>query len=128
MFLLYFIYFCMHETNRQCEASNRLVIGLFLVNAVELAKNVLHAGTIALFSEIPFEHPDLPGVGPIGGNLDFLTSGVLNTRAVWKHPRYASYSKPYLLVVEAKHGSALTKPASMAQLVAQLLTLDFHDP
>ena len=99
-----------------------------MVNAIELARAVLEAGNLALFSDIPFEHPDLPGICAIGGNLDFLSSRVLNTKMVRKRFRYATYSKPNLLVVEAKYGLTLTKPALMAQLVAQLLAVDFQDP
>jgi hypothetical protein len=47
---------------------------LFLSNAVWIAKKYLQAGDIVLFNEVPFEHEDLPGIGFIGGSLDYLTS------------------------------------------------------
>jgi hypothetical protein len=31
----------------------------------------LRAGRIAHFSKAPFEHDNLPGIGEIGGNLDY---------------------------------------------------------
>ena len=46
----------------------RLNIGIFLANAVYLARKYLNAGRIALFSEVPFEHDNLPEIGEIGGS------------------------------------------------------------
>lgn len=50
------------------EAGCRLHISLYLMNAVDAARSH-YRENIALFAEVPVEHPDLPGVGHIGVTL-----------------------------------------------------------
>jgi hypothetical protein len=88
----------------------------------------LKARKVVLFSEVPLDNDNLPGIGPIGGNLDYLTSqysGVVNftenLRANIKP------EKPYLLVVEEKTHVSITEETSLYQLIAQLLTVEHED-
>jgi hypothetical protein len=60
----------------------RLNIGIFLANAVFLARKYLEAGPIALFNEVPFEHDNLPGIGEISGNIDYLTSAYAGVKVL----------------------------------------------
>jgi hypothetical protein len=106
----------------------RLNIGIFLANAVYLARKHLNAGKIALFSEVPFVHDNLPGIGEIGGNLDYITSayaGVKDNRIL--SGAQVRIKTPYLLVVEAKSNSAIGRFSSFYQLITQLITVEFHD-
>jgi hypothetical protein len=107
----------------------RLNIGIYLANAVFLARKHLAAGHIALFSEVPFQHDDLPGIGEVGGNLDYITSaygGVKNIKAD-VNPQ-VKLKIPYLLVVEAKSSSTIGRDSSFYQLLAQLVTVEHRDP
>ena len=58
----------------KAEAGYRQLIGAFLVNAVDIARKKFNRDDIALFSEVDVKHFNLPGVGPIQGSLDYLTS------------------------------------------------------
>jgi len=81
-----------------------------------------------LFSEIPFEHDDLPGIGPIGGSLDYLTSAYAGVKGIGRDLNAQVRLKtPYLLVVEAKSGSTIGRFASLYQLIAQLVTVEYRD-
>ena len=97
-------------------------------NAIRLAKLHLDAGNIALFQEVNFEHPDLAGVGPIGGSLDFLSSNVIGTANIAKYGDFARPALPHFLIVEAKKSTTVRTPNAQAQVLAQLLTLHYHDP
>ena len=97
-------------------------------NAIHLAKLHLDAGAIALFQEVNFEHPDLAGIGPIGGSLDFLSSNVVGTANVAKYGDFARPSRPHFFIVEAKKSTTVGTPNAQAQVLAQLLTLHYHDP
>jgi hypothetical protein len=96
------------------------------MNAVDAAR-ILYSKNIALFAEVPVEHPDLPGIGHIGGNLDFLASTVAGNEDMRQDAEYALPEKPYFIVVEAKKAATLGQYSSKAQLLAELLTLDFLD-
>ena len=110
----------------QTEAGCRLHIGLYLMNAVDAAR-IRYRKNIALFAEVPIEHPDLPGVGHIGGNLDFLASTVAGDEDMREDAQYALPEQPYFIVVEAKKGITLDQHSSKAQLLAELLTLEYLD-
>jgi hypothetical protein len=122
------VYPCIALFNTQNGAACRLIIGLMFANAIRLAKLHLEAGSIALFQDVNFEHPDLAGVGPIGGSLDFLSSNVIGTRNVAKYGDFARPSRPHLLIVEAKNSTNVGTTNALAQVLAQLLTLHYHDP
>ena len=74
-----------------------------LGNAVYLARKYLDAERIALFSEVPFEHDNLPGIGEISVNLDYITSAYAGVKDIGTGSNAQVRLKtPYLLVVEAK--------------------------
>jgi len=107
----------------------RLNIGIYLANAVFLARKHLAAGEIAVFSEVLFEHENLPGIGEIGGNLDYITSAYGGVKKLGKTSNaQVRLKKPYLLVVEAKSNSTIGRFSSFYQLIAQLVTVEYHDP
>ena len=108
----------------------RLNIGIFLANAVYLARKYLNAGKIALFTEVPSECDNLRGIGEICGNLDYITSGYAGVNVIAQNasPSPAiSLRTPYLLVVKAKSNSTIGKLSSYYQLIAQMITVDYHD-
>jgi hypothetical protein len=89
----------------------------------------LKARKVILFSEVPCNNDNLPGIRPIGGCLDYLTSqysGVVNFAENLR--ANVKPEKPYLLVVEAKTHVSITKETSLYQLIAQLLTVEHEDP
>lgn len=101
-----------------------------LVNAIYLAELFLHAEPMALFQDVPMEHEDLPGVGPIKGSLDYLTSSYLRAIAELGTDESANIrmAKPYLLVVEAKLDASWGTNQAHYRLIAQMLTLDYRHP
>ena len=95
---------------------------------MDVAKKYLNAGPIGLFQEINFDHPHLPGLGPIGGSLDFLTSMTAGAINLERGDNMVRHVTPYLLVVQAKQESTLKKSSSQIQLITQMITLEYHDP
>jgi len=92
------------------------------MNAVDAARIRYHKN-IALFTAVPFEHSDLPGVGDhIKGNLDFLVSTVAGVEDMREDAEYALPEQPYFLVA-----TTLGQHSSNAQLLAELLTLEYLD-
>ena len=96
------------------------------MNAVDAARIRYHKN-IALFAEVPVEHPNLPGVGHISGNLDFLASTVAGDEDMREDGEYALPDQPHFIVVEAKKAVTLSQHSSKAQLLAELLTLQYLD-
>jgi len=70
-------------------------------------------------------HPDLPGVGAVGGNLDYMLAKVDGNKDLQESKRILA-TQPYMIVIKAKRISALTTSAT-AQLIAQVLTLDYTE-
>ena len=103
------------------------MIGLFLNNAVDLAREKFQNPNIALFPETIFDHPDLPGVGPVGGALDYISSAVYQEMDVTLFGNQCLPSTPHFIVIVAKKDSTFTTIGAQAQLLAQLLTIDYHD-
>jgi hypothetical protein len=104
------------------------LIGFILSNAVNVVQRGSTKPNIALFSEIPIEHDDLPGIGPVGGAVDFLTSTIAGGyTSVREFGDKLVPAKPYFVVVEAKKSSTIADQSSQAQLLAQLLTLEYMD-
>ena len=107
----------------------RLNIGIFLANAVYLARKHLNAGQIALFSEVPFGHDNLPGIGEIAGNLDYITSAYAGVKDIGiLSDAQVKLKTQYLLVVKAKSNSTIGRFSSFYQLITQLVTVEYHDP
>ena len=82
---------------------------------------------LGLFAEVPVEHPDLPGIGTIGGNLDFLASTVAGDEDIREHGDVAIPQTPYFIVIETKKPTTIGSHSSTAKLLAELLTLDYLD-
>lgn len=91
------------------------------MNAIEIAE-VKESCHLGLFEEHLIHHADLPGIGPIGGPVDFLISGVVGKFSARKVP-----DAPYLIVLEAMLAAKYGMIASVAQLFAQILTLQQMD-
>ena len=104
-----------------------MAIGLFLVNAVAIARKKTNK-PLALFSEVAFKCPNLPGVGPISGSLDYVSSMIANAKRSVSELVFPQHGPPYFLVVEAKTSTTIGREGSRGQLMAQLLTLDYQDP
>ena len=99
-----------------------------MVNALELSKQNLNVGNVTLFSEVPLEHPNMPGIGPLVGHLDFLSAAATDTESIHHYQSIPQMSESYLLVVDDKQTSPIGKNATQAQLLSQLITLDSLDP
>jgi hypothetical protein len=80
---------------------------------------------VAVFYEISVSHPDLPGIGAVGGNLDYMLAKVDGNKDLLKSKRVLA-TQPYMTIIEAKRTSALNTSAT-AQLIAQVLTLDYTE-
>jgi len=94
---------------------------------VHLARKYLKAGSVGLFSEVPFEMDNLPGIGSVGGSLDYLTSAFAGAKDPSRHVKASiRLETPYLLVVEAKTTSSIGRDSSFFQLMAQLIAVEHH--
>ena len=102
------------------------MINLYLNNAMDIAQQGQDK-RIAVFTEVPFEHPCMPGIGPISGNLDYLCSSVRSAYDVEELSRFAEIATPYFLIVEAKHAGTVGSRYSHGQLIAQLISLQYHN-
>jgi|SRR5579859_6110529 len=60
--------------SRHLEAGVRPIIALFLAYAVEAARQKFNKERLSVQSEVPFPTVQIPEVGLVGGNLDFLTA------------------------------------------------------
>lgn len=110
----------------QTEAGCRLIIGMMLINAMDMAKGVYHLPSNALFHEYVIAHPNLPGIGQISGPVDFLASSTENDISSNLNPDIAPGERKFL-VIEAKRGPTVNEAASFAQLYAQLFTVQHLD-
>jgi len=95
---------------------------------VDSAKRYLKIGRIGVFQKINFNHPHLPGLGPIGGSLDFLISKTAGAINLERGDNMVRHVTRYLFVVEAKQESTLKKSSPQIQLITQMITLEYHDP
>lgn len=92
---------------------------------MHLARKYLRAGRIGLFSEVPFEMDNLPGIGSVGGSLDYLASVFAGAKDPSRHLKASIRLKtPSLLVVEAKTTSSIGRDSSFFQLMAQLIAVE----
>lgn len=69
------------------------------------------------------EHPDIPGIGEVGGNLDFLVARVNGNRDPKKHGEQITATQPYLTVIETKKTDTVRELSSASQLLAQLISI-----
>ena len=93
-----------------------------------MAKNKFKRDDIALFSEVNIKHFNLPGVGPIQGSLDYLTSKYIPAASNLAGRGQATIALPHFLCTEAKRAATIEGDAAVAQVIAQLLTLDHMNP
>ena len=83
--------------------------------------------SLAIFHEVNFSHPNLPGVGPITGPVDFLSAKLAQNIPLAKFPGVAVPLKSLFVIVEAKKPDTLNSVSSNTQLLAQLLTAHYDD-
>jgi hypothetical protein len=102
-----------------------VIINVYVNYALQYCSKHYDKAHIAAFYEVPVTHPDLPGVGPISGYLDYMIAKVDGNKDPQKN-RWLVPVQPYLTVIEAKNPSTLSQNAQ-AQLVAQVLTLDYFE-
>ena len=92
-----------------------MIINAYVNYALRYASKHYDKAHIAAFYEVPVAHPDLPGVGPVSGNLNYMIAKVDGN----KDPQKTKWLVPvqsYLTVLEAKISSTLSQNAQ-AQLV-----------
>ena len=70
------------------------------------------------------EHPEIPGIGRVEGNLDFLVAKVNGNRDPKKHGEQITATQPYLTVIEAKKAETVRELSSAGQLLAQLISIN----
>lgn len=102
-----------------------MIINVYVNYALQYSSKHYDKAHIAAFYEVPVTHPDLPGVGPVSGYLDYMIAKVDGNKDPKKN-RWLVPVQPYLTVIEAKKSSTLSQNAQ-AQLVAQVLTLDYSE-
>jgi hypothetical protein len=69
-----------HDANsiitRDKEAGNRVIIALFLIAAIKVARREFNMPRLALHSEVEVKGESISGVGVIHGILDFVVANV----------------------------------------------------
>ena len=80
-----------------------------------------------MFQEVPFSHPNLPGIGPISGLVDYLSAALPQDIPLVITGGVANPVNPLFILVEAKRSQTLEDASSNAQLMAQLLTAQHQD-
>jgi len=98
-----------------------------LINAVHAAKQKFALKSLAMFSEVQFSYPNLPGIGPISGPVDYITASLPLHIPLRHRGGRSPHSKPLFLVVEAKKEQTMGDASSSAQLMAQLMTAHYQD-
>lgn len=102
-----------------------MIINVYVNYALQYSSKHYDKAHIAAFYDVPVTHPNLPGVGPVSGYLDYMIAKVDGNKDPKKN-RWLVPVQPYLTVIEAKKSSTLSQNAQ-AQLVAQMLTLDYSE-
>lgn len=103
----------------ETETGRRTIINAFLHNASKCAVGQCGKKNVAVFTEIGVEHPDIPGIGKAGGNLDLLVAKINENRDLKKHDEQITATQPYLTVIEAK--KIIQELSSESQLLAKLI-------
>ena len=80
-----------------------------------------------MFQEVPLSHPNLPGIGPISGPVDYMSAALPKDIPLKITGGVANPAKPIFILVEAKQAQTLSDVSSNAQLMAQLLTTQHDD-
>jgi len=63
--------------SRELEAGCRPIIAYFLAFAVDRAREMFKQERLVVHSEVPIPNVQIPGVGLVGGTLDFMTADVI---------------------------------------------------
>jgi hypothetical protein len=66
----------MSIVTRDREAGNRVIIALYLVAAIKLARTEFNLPRLALHSEVEVKGETIPNVGFLHGVLDFVAANV----------------------------------------------------
>ncbi len=98
-----------------------------MINAIHAAKKKFALRSLAMFSEVLFSYPDLPGIGPVSGPVDYITASLPLHIPLSRRGGRSSHSKPLFLVVETKKEQTIGDASSSAQLMAQLMTAHYKD-
>ena len=80
-----------------------------------------------MFQEVPLSHPNLPGIGPISGPVDYMSAALPKDIPLKITGGVANPAKPIFVVVQVKWAQSLSDVSSNAQLMAQLLTAQHDD-
>lgn len=83
--------------------------------------------SLAMFQEVVFSHPNLPGIGPVSGPVDYVSAALPQDIPLAVTGGIASPVKPLFVLVEAKRSQTMDDVSSNAQLMAQLLTVQHED-
>jgi len=83
---------------------------VYINYALQYASKYYNKAYVAAFYEVPVAHPDLPGVGPVFGNLDYMIAKVSGHKDPKKH-EWLVPIQPYLTIIEAKKSSTLSQNA-----------------
>jgi hypothetical protein len=66
---------CFQQTlSRQKDDSSGPIIALYLSYAVEAACEFHKTSRVVLLCDVPIPDVEIPGLGPVGGKLDFVTA------------------------------------------------------
>ena len=80
-----------------------------------------------MFQEVQLSHPNLPGIGPISGPVDYMSAALPKDIPLKATGGVAVPDKPIFVLVEFKRSRSLSDISSNAQLMAQLLTTLHED-
>jgi hypothetical protein len=83
-----------------------MAVDLFLINVVSIAKEQSNQ-PLAFFSKVTFEYPNLPGIGPVSGSLDDVSSITINTTRLLSETVFPQHSPLYFLVAETKTSTTI---------------------
>jgi hypothetical protein len=78
-----------------------VIINVYVNYALKYASKHYNKAHGAAFYEIPIAHPDLPGIGPVSGNLDYMIAKVDGNKDPRKHQQLVPV-QPYLTVSKRK--------------------------
>ena len=122
------------------EAGNRMIIAHYVSHAIKMARAQFQLNRLACDSEKDISAEHIPNIGHLSGTLDFaigivegngplggssfLTAdfqdGIMRGRNGGK---WQNMNVPYIVILEAKRASTVTKRESEAELLGQLRVL-----
>lgn len=90
--------------------------------AIDTAISLNNLDYIAVFPEIAVSHPNIPTIGRVTGNIDYLVAKT-GDRDPYRDGDIVSAVEPALAVIEAKRSDTVVQKSSASQLIAQLLCI-----